>query len=85
MKATQHTNRISTPVSKLHWVIVSPRRGGATYADDFNGTSPENGGSEELREHHKPDDGKADADIRAGRVKTFQDADSLIASLKNPW
>ena len=84
MKATQHTNRTSTPVSKLHWVIVSPRRG-TTCANDFNGTLPENGGSDELREHHKPDDGSADADIRAGRLKSCKDAEDMISALKQSW
>lgn len=57
---------------------------------DFNAPLMENDGGVCIAEETcsavaQAAQGDADEDIRAGRVKRFDDPDDLIASLKQPW
>ena len=80
----------------MRWIIpkrrdqdISPRPQ-ATNAD-FNAPLAENDGGVCVMTDHitkkvaEAGQNEADADIRSGRVKTFDNPDDLIASLKQPW
>lgn len=55
---------------------------------DFNAPLPENDGGVcvlEATAKSIAGQNEADTDIRAGRVKEFDNPDDMIASLKQPW
>ncbi len=80
----------------MRWIIpkrrdqdISPRREVAS--SDFNAPLPENDGGvgvlaePAVKSVANAGSNEADDDIRAGRVKSFDNPDDLIASLKQPW
>jgi len=58
-------------------------------SSEFNTTLAENDGGVAVAEPPckatAPGQHDADADIRSGRVRRFDDAEDMIASLKRPW
>jgi hypothetical protein len=78
----------------MKWMFPKNRNqlSDASPSVDFNSALPENDGDggvciaeSRVKVQIEPGKNEADDDIRHGRVKTFDNPEDLIASLKQPW